>query len=378
MWRAIRATLRGEVHPGSADVLLVSRRYQRTVLPYLTLRKLKNLARIYLQRRRRAEHVTAAPAVLRLEPTNACNLRCPGCITGLRQNPNRNAALTLQQARALIDAVREDAVFVRLDGMGEPLLNPRLPDIVAYAHARGLGTVASANLNIAPEARLLRLVRSGLDHLIVSCDGASQDVYEKYRRGGQLETVLDNIRTLVRLREQLGLRNPWIEFQFIEFEHSRHEVDAARALAMEAGADRFVSFPSRIVSFPDYAAWKERDLADWVLVRRGGSFSPCHHLYVTSTIRSDGQATTCCEGLATGFSRGDAVTDTDVRNDEVYRWLRRMYRTDDAFVVPETGFAQGSGAALSEALCMDCGRFPYVWRRRDELTEHELSRVVVV
>ena len=90
--------------------------------------------------------------------------------------------------------------------------------MVRAANAAGIGTATSTNLNLVHRGRefLHEVVESGLDHLVVSLDGTTPDVYATYRRGGDFEHVIANLRELVAYKkvvgrdtpQQMGLRKP--------------------------------------------------------------------------------------------------------------------------------------------------------------------------
>jgi len=75
---------------------------------------------------------------------------------------------------------------------GEPFLHKDILSMIRYAHERRLATAISSNLTILPDGGGKAVVQSGLDDLVVSCDGLTQETYETYRRGGNLERVLSN------------------------------------------------------------------------------------------------------------------------------------------------------------------------------------------
>lgn len=97
-------------------------------------------------------------------------------------------------------------------------------------------TISSANLNILSEEQIDGLATCGLDKLIVSCDGASQEVYEIYRVGGEVETVLRNMRKLVaaKKRHNSKIRIVW---NYLVMKHNEHEMDMAKALAKDIGVE---------------------------------------------------------------------------------------------------------------------------------------------
>ena len=79
---------------------------------------------------------------------------------------------------------------------------------------------------------------AGLNFLFLSIDGASQDVYSRFRRGGDLALCLDNVRRLLAARERKGSNVPYILWRFLTFEHNLHEVDEAIRIATDLGVDQ--------------------------------------------------------------------------------------------------------------------------------------------
>ena len=107
--------------------------------------------------------------------------------------------------RKFIDEVGDYLFLILLWDWGEPLLNPRLFDMVAYAKAKGIKLVTSTNAHLLTDRDMCRrLIESGLDTVIVAVDGLSQETYSTYRRGGDLSVVFKGIRTLV---EEGGICN---------------------------------------------------------------------------------------------------------------------------------------------------------------------------
>jgi hypothetical protein len=82
-------------------------------------------------------------------------------------------------------------------------------------------------------------VRSRLDLMIISIDGATQAVYERFRRGGNLELVLENISSLVEAKRQLGSRTPVLSWNFLAFQHNAHEILGAETMARKLGLNVF-------------------------------------------------------------------------------------------------------------------------------------------
>ena len=111
--------------------------------------------------------------------------------------------------KKVVDQIKGHCVWLTLYSWGEPFLNREIDKYVAYANEANIATFISTNLNkpLTPDMAE-RIIRSGLDVLIVSLDGVTQDVYEVYRVGGRLDRVIDNIKLLVQKKKELGSKTP--------------------------------------------------------------------------------------------------------------------------------------------------------------------------
>jgi radical SAM protein with 4Fe4S-binding SPASM domain len=180
------------------------------------------------------------PVIAQVEPVNYCNLKCPLCLTTSITKARPRTLLPLETFKQFIDECGDYLLLIILWNWGEPFLNPDLIKMIAYAKARGIVVHTSTNGNVPfDETQVEALVDSGLDSLVVAVDGATQEVYEKYRQGGRLDKVLLNIQNILRVRSSKGLTTPRINMRFVVMRHNESEIAAARALASELGVDFF-------------------------------------------------------------------------------------------------------------------------------------------
>ena len=148
----------------------------------------------------------------------------------------------------VIDEVKDYCIWLTLYSWGEPFLNKQIDRFVAYADSANIATIISSNLNKPLTPKMVEsLIRSGLDTLIVSIDGTTQDVYEAYRVGGRLDRVFENIGRIVEKKKELGFKTPFIEWQFIVVRQNEHQIADARNLAREIGVE---TLSSRTWTFP--------------------------------------------------------------------------------------------------------------------------------
>ena len=187
--------------------------------------------------------IASRPFGLIVDPSNSCNLACPGCV-----HSDRSRKLNLFDWKpGNLTPARFDT-FMRHFGpyamqsmfynYGEPVLNPNTPELIRHAKGYLTQTVLSTNLSCSGfDAGAY--VKSGLDYMILSIDGATQPIYERYRRRGQIELVYENIRNLVSERALHKEHRPLLNWQFLAFEHNVHEIPAAINKARQMGVDQF-------------------------------------------------------------------------------------------------------------------------------------------
>ena len=199
---------------------------------------------VYLMERKRVSRVHYFPPVVTVEAVNGCNLSCPECPTGSSGPLGRKKGKArLKDMRCVIDQVYRRSLQMSFHHLGEPLLNDDFYAACDYAVEKGLWTVIHSNLNIRTEDLARKVVSSRLCNLVVSCDGATQAVYEKYRVGGDLELVFQNLREIAEEKRKVGSPFPWLTAQFLIFDHNWHEMGLFQEKALSAGANEVLFLP---------------------------------------------------------------------------------------------------------------------------------------
>ncbi|MBI1975602.1 MAG: SPASM domain-containing protein [Candidatus Vogelbacteria bacterium] len=101
---------------------------------------------------------------------------------------------------------RETIEVLDLFGLGEPLLDPKICGRIRLAKEAGFKNVGiSTNADILNDYRRLRLLRSGVDTVIISIDGATKETHEAIRRGSRFDRTVSNTIALIDARSQMGL-----------------------------------------------------------------------------------------------------------------------------------------------------------------------------
>jgi radical SAM protein with 4Fe4S-binding SPASM domain len=207
--------------------------------------------------------------------------------------------MALADLKRIVDEIAPFAYQIELYNWGEPLLHPDIMEMIEYASQRRIPVGLSSNLNRLDAETARRLVESGLSHLIVSIDGATQESYAAYRRRGQLDTVLKNLELLIETRRKLQRRSPFIIWRMLVGKHNEHEIAIVRNMAHSMGADSF----STGVLFVDTR--DPEQVKEWLPA--DPAFSPydydgeklenrwdCHDLWENMVINWDGGVSPCC------------------------------------------------------------------------------------
>lgn len=269
--------------------------------------------------------------------TNICNLRCPLCVTGLRQQKKNPQFMEFELFQQIIEKIQLYAQQVQLYKWGESLLHPRIIDMLALCDSYNLNTEISSNLSIENCDKILEaLVRFRLHHLIVSFDGVTQEDYSRYREGGDLDVVLSNIRKIKELKVRYNSEFPVISLQFLRNKFTGDQVRVIEDNYLKWGADKYYVCDMTTV-------FKDRDLdaarqwfSDQEIAQRkyldidvSMHGKPCYFLYTTMIIEQDGSIPSCC--FATDpkddFGQWDnSKSILEMYNSDRFIQARRMFR----------------------------------------------------
>ncbi len=181
--------------------------------------------------------VPPLPWHLQLEVTSACNLRCRMCLVRYRPPVNRiQGAMSLELFHRLLDAL-PGLRRLTLQGLGEPLLSPHLPVMLAEAKRRNITTGFTTNTTLLSRHRSEELVALGVDWVHVSLDGATASTYEAIRDGGRFDVVAANIRDLWAAKQAAGARLPWTRIVFVAMRSNVEELPEVVRLLADWGVD---------------------------------------------------------------------------------------------------------------------------------------------
>jgi len=276
------------------------------VIKKLSAKKVSNALKTYwsyqYSRFTKKNRHRGLPLTLNYEPTTSCNLRCPECPSGLRSFTRPTGMLDQTNFQRTIDELKDTLVYLTFYFQGEPYLNPAFLDMVKYASERNIYTFTSTNAHYLDDANAKRTVESGLDKLIISIDGTTQEVYEQYRVGGKLEKVIEGTKNMVKWKKELKSKTPYLVFQFLVVKPNEHQIEEAKKLTKELGVDEIKFKTAQVYDFehgndliPDnekYARYKKG--ADGKFTIKNELLNQCWRMWSGSVITWDGAVVPCC------------------------------------------------------------------------------------
>ena len=198
------------------------------------------------------------PRELYLETTNRCNELCDQCPrTHLKREPDRD--LSLAEVVGITDQLPRLERVV-LHGLGEPMLNPELPAIVAHLRGRGAYVLFNSNATALSERLGRALIAADLNELRVSLDGATPHTYARVRGVTErtLPKIIRNLATFTQLQRELGAARPRLSFWFTAMRENLHELPGLVDLALETGVREI--YVQRLIYFGTGLAREEQAL----------------------------------------------------------------------------------------------------------------------
>ena len=206
----------------------------------MSLKKRWNLARAGLDASLNRAVLSGPPPTVQVEPTNICNLKCPLCPTGSATMRRPRGFMTMETFQRIMDELGDVLVTVVLYCWGEPFLNKDLPRMIEACAARGILTVTSTNghcLQTLDEA--LRVVDAGLSGLVVAIDGSTQDIYETYRKSGDVDKVKRCAALMEEAKARRGSAFPYTDLRVVVTRHNQGDIGNIEKLARELGVNMF-------------------------------------------------------------------------------------------------------------------------------------------
>jgi len=258
--------------------------------------------------RDRARHL---PDIVQIESTNLCNAKCVFCPRD--EMHRRQGVMDFDLFAKIVDECAALGItHVRVHNYGEPFLDKKLVEKVRYAKQKGIKEVGMiSNGSLITEEIAAGMIDAGLDAINISVDAAGKEVFERTRLNLEYDTVINNIRTLARLRKERGRTHPKLILSFVRQDNSADE---------QAFIDEWSKVADKV---------HITDLHNWAgtLNAKSDVQYPCYRLWLTFTVLWDGRVSLCCADFDGRNVLGDLRTSTiqEIWNSPLYRAARRQH-----------------------------------------------------
>lgn len=294
------------------------------------------------------------PVAVSIEPTTACNLGCPECPSGLKAFTRPTGNLKQGDFQGWIDDMRKHVSYLTFYFQGEPFIHPQFLDMVKYASAKGMYTATSTNAHFLDDETARKTVESGLDRLIISIDGTTQEVYENYRVNGTLDKVLEGAKNVVQWKKKLK-KGPHIIFQFLVVKPNEHQIEDVFRMANEMGIDEVRLKTAQIYDYqngspliPDneeYSRYVRQ--ADGAYKIKNKHADECWRMWHSCVVTWNGNIVPCC------FDKDATHQMGSLRNESMKTiWKNDAYHK----------FRQAIARSRSEIeICANCSEGTKVW-----------------
>ena len=272
--------------------------------------------------------VSGMPVSIGIELTNHCNLQCPECLSGSGVMTRKRGFMEIDIFDKLVTELQPFLFNINLYFQGESMLHPYFFSFLS----RTLNThaVVSTNGHYLTEENSEKLVKSGLNKLIVSLDGMDQETYSAYRKNGKFDTVISGIRNISAAKKRH--RSPLnIEIQFLVNSSNEHQIPEIKQFAHEVKASLKLK-SMQVLNKANIVHWLPRKSKFRRYENKNGEFEiknrlpdRCIRLWFNPVVTWDGKVVPCCFDKDAEHIMGDLTQDSfrEIWNGPKYRIFRK-------------------------------------------------------
>jgi radical SAM protein with 4Fe4S-binding SPASM domain len=278
------------------------------------------------------------PVAISIEPTTACNLKCPECPSGLRQFTRPTGNLKPDVNREILKQLGKHLQYINYYFQGEPFINPNFLDFVKQAREKKIYVLTSTNAHFIDAQVAQKVVKSGLNELIVSIDGTTQDTYSNYRIEGKLSKVLEGIENIVKAKKKHKSNYPRVTLQFLVTQQNEHQIDEVKALQKSLGADGLNLKTIQVYDYENgnpllpsnekYSRYKKEKTGKFSLKNKMSNH--CWRMWSTCVYTWDGKIVPCCFDKDAKHQMGTLLNSNfkSIWKSDIYNKFRQDILTD--------------------------------------------------
>lgn len=241
------------------------------------------------------------PYFISFEISSICNLNCSQCERGAGSINRKNKFFDFNLYKNILKVNGKYMINTILYFQGEPLLNKQFYDYVSEAKKYNIYTQTSTNAQLIDDEIAEKLILCGLDKIIISIDGITQNSYSKYRLGGDINKVINAIDKIVEAKKKYNSNYPIIEAQFIVFSHNENEIESFKKFCKEHKVDKCTLKTAQLIDankdfylLPKNEKYSRYKKCNDKWITKKGIKHPCFRTWGGAVIDSDGNVVPCC------------------------------------------------------------------------------------
>ena len=300
---------------------MTSLKHTLKFLSLLSFRKCGNALHIYFSYFRASlfKNVKAShfPFSFAVEPSSHCNLQCPECPVGMGILKRKKGNLALIDFQKWIADISKYLINISFYFQGEPLLNKEINKMIRHAVDKKIWTTMSTNANLIDKKMAEEIVASGLHQLIISVDAFDKESYERYRREGDFDKVIEAFTLIKQAKKQQKTTFPKLVAQNLVFKYNEDKLPQITEQCKRAGANSVVfkspqfydienakEMMSRVKKYQRYTFEKEK------LQQKRKIKNRCFRLWSSSVACWNGDIVPCCYDKDANYIMGNLQEDT--------------------------------------------------------------------
>jgi radical SAM protein with 4Fe4S-binding SPASM domain len=221
------------------------------------------------------------PLFLDIDITDICNLKCSFCLRQSNPELIQNKKMSFNIFKKIIDeGARYKLYGCKLNIIGEPLIHPKVFDMIKYAKKKGLIDVYfNTNGYFLNDENARKLIDSGIDRISLSVDGYTKSMYEKHRVGSSFKKVVSNVKNLRRLKKIMNIDYPKVRIQTVLLPKIkiklRQYIDFWKPMCDEIG---FLDYQPRVEKSKTLKSkWYCSQIWQRIGILVDGTIIPCNH-----------------------------------------------------------------------------------------------------
>jgi len=137
----------------------------------------------------------------------------------------------------IVEDIYPYCAYLNMYFQGEPLLNNHIFDFIKTASEKNIYTSLSTNAQLLDDEALQKIIDNKLDRIIISMDGATQEIYEKYRVSGSLELVKESVKKIILFKKQKQTSKPFVIVQFLVTRQNENQISEIKTFCKNSGVD---------------------------------------------------------------------------------------------------------------------------------------------